>query len=460
MRNCRGCRVAAVCRQFRARDCRGCAVSLHCRTRPAVEKSGGLEFGCFAFPYAGLASQMAACGLSPLTNFFADVHDFTPRPQEPGGGRAPNWRVAERGAAALAGGMRGGPGGGGSGGAAGWGSGSSSCAGGAPWGGERQLREFFFGSRQHGSLAEVCCRQGSAHTSRSSSRDGSRGGCPGSNGGDGSRGGRPGSDDGGAVANRSSGEGGDGLDGVSQADVVAQVGPTGPLPTEVLRLLQQAEAEPFGTDTLCAVLTTGSCVPARAARPSSACKRGHGREACLRGADAQRGGSEGSHRSGYLFVLFPPAACGAAQQLVAQRLSPAVADLSGGALSLLRTNEAIVDRASLSQMATAAGWPKARLRHFLRPSREGRWHRCWRRRAAARRPAACVGLEVASGYGACCSHGRDQGPDGATPGASAAAAAAAEAALAALQEAAQRAGALVAGTPAAAQVFRHMGLDG
>jgi protein XRP2 len=53
-------------------------VLLHCRTRPIVETSRAVAFGCYAQGYAGLAAQLAAVKLSPLHNFWSAVFDFSP----------------------------------------------------------------------------------------------------------------------------------------------------------------------------------------------------------------------------------------------------------------------------------------------------------------------------------------------------------------------------------------------
>lgn len=72
-------------RQLRTRDCVDCDILLLCRTRPIVETSRNIAFGCYATPYAGLAQQLAAVQLSPLHNFWSDVYDFNPSPG--------NWRL-------------------------------------------------------------------------------------------------------------------------------------------------------------------------------------------------------------------------------------------------------------------------------------------------------------------------------------------------------------------------------
>eukprot|EP00898_Chlorokybus_atmophyticus_P001621 jgi/Chlat1/245/Chrsp1S03150 len=78
VRDCVDTKLSSICRQFRTRDCKGCDFALACATRPVIESSESLRFGCCDVAYAGLAEQMNACGLNPLVNFWSHVHDFTP----------------------------------------------------------------------------------------------------------------------------------------------------------------------------------------------------------------------------------------------------------------------------------------------------------------------------------------------------------------------------------------------
>ena len=80
VRDCEDCRCAFVCRQFRTRDVRNVDVSLHCATRPVIETSRGLRFGCYDFNYAGLDAQLAACAMSVYANHYSHIHDFNPDP--------------------------------------------------------------------------------------------------------------------------------------------------------------------------------------------------------------------------------------------------------------------------------------------------------------------------------------------------------------------------------------------
>jgi hypothetical protein len=78
MRDCSNISMATITRQLRCRDCTDCSLLLLCRTRPIIESSRGMAFGCYDAPYVGLAAQMAAAQLSPFHNFWGDVFDFTP----------------------------------------------------------------------------------------------------------------------------------------------------------------------------------------------------------------------------------------------------------------------------------------------------------------------------------------------------------------------------------------------
>lgn len=70
----------------RTRDCTDLDLLLHCRTRPIIESSVQLRFGCFDYAYRDLPAHMASAKLSYLHNFWSDVYDFTP----PAAGRL-NW---------------------------------------------------------------------------------------------------------------------------------------------------------------------------------------------------------------------------------------------------------------------------------------------------------------------------------------------------------------------------------
>lgn len=69
---------------------------LLCRTKPIIEASTNLAFACYNLPYSGLASQLAACNLSPFHNFWSHIFDFTP----PESGKPNNWSLLPAGTTA------------------------------------------------------------------------------------------------------------------------------------------------------------------------------------------------------------------------------------------------------------------------------------------------------------------------------------------------------------------------
>ncbi|KAL0045459.1 hypothetical protein WJX82_007249 [Trebouxia sp. C0006] len=78
VRDCRNCTIITVCRQFRTRDCCDCRCMLACGTKPIIEASSGIQFGCFDVGYQALTAQLETIGLSRFQNFWSDVYDFTP----------------------------------------------------------------------------------------------------------------------------------------------------------------------------------------------------------------------------------------------------------------------------------------------------------------------------------------------------------------------------------------------
>lgn len=80
IRDCTNCRCLIVCQQFRMRDCRKLEIFLHCQSQPVTENATAIKFGCFQGGYDGLVGQFEATKLSPFTNRWAQVHDFTPVP--------------------------------------------------------------------------------------------------------------------------------------------------------------------------------------------------------------------------------------------------------------------------------------------------------------------------------------------------------------------------------------------
>lgn len=51
IRDCEDCKCVFICRQFRTRDIQNVDISLHCATRPVIETSKGLRFGCYGAHY-------------------------------------------------------------------------------------------------------------------------------------------------------------------------------------------------------------------------------------------------------------------------------------------------------------------------------------------------------------------------------------------------------------------------
>ena len=89
IRNCKNCTCVFVCRQLRTRDCDGCNIKLFCSTRPVIESSKNMGFGCFDCDYKGLSHQLKSGHLSKFCNYWSSIYDFTP----PSGGK--NWYFLE-----------------------------------------------------------------------------------------------------------------------------------------------------------------------------------------------------------------------------------------------------------------------------------------------------------------------------------------------------------------------------
>mmetsp|Transcript_20303 Transcript_20303/g.24280 ORF Transcript_20303/g.24280 Transcript_20303/m.24280 type:complete len:355 (+) Transcript_20303:273-1337(+) len=81
IRDCTDCKCVFMCRQFRTRGCDGLDIMLYCLTRPVIETSKRLRFGCLEYHYDALESQMTATQFSKYTNFWSYIHDFTPAPK-------------------------------------------------------------------------------------------------------------------------------------------------------------------------------------------------------------------------------------------------------------------------------------------------------------------------------------------------------------------------------------------
>lgn len=73
LRNCINCRVLCASQQFRCRDCRCLDIFLLCSTKPSIEASQELRFGCFSFYYRELAGKF----VSRLTAALTYAHSHT-----------------------------------------------------------------------------------------------------------------------------------------------------------------------------------------------------------------------------------------------------------------------------------------------------------------------------------------------------------------------------------------------
>eukprot|EP00759_Apiculatamorpha_spiralis_P018923 PhF_6_TR25175/c0_g1_i1/m.34717/K18272/RP2; protein XRP2 len=72
------CKLIVACGQLRLRDCSDCDIFLLCESRPAVESSKNIRFGCFQMePYFVLPQLFDLARLSVFNNKYLDVHDFT-----------------------------------------------------------------------------------------------------------------------------------------------------------------------------------------------------------------------------------------------------------------------------------------------------------------------------------------------------------------------------------------------
>lgn len=77
IRNCTGCEFAIASQQLRMRDCKDCALLIYCQTRPVVEASKQLRFGCWRHFYFGQLAQFREARLSPWSNHWSEVYDFS-----------------------------------------------------------------------------------------------------------------------------------------------------------------------------------------------------------------------------------------------------------------------------------------------------------------------------------------------------------------------------------------------
>ncbi|VDM12026.1 unnamed protein product [Wuchereria bancrofti] len=78
IRDCKNITLFTISQQFRSRDCINIDVFLFCTTKPIIESSKLMRFRSLTLSYDKLEEHMAKASLSPFTNNWNNVHDFTP----------------------------------------------------------------------------------------------------------------------------------------------------------------------------------------------------------------------------------------------------------------------------------------------------------------------------------------------------------------------------------------------
>jgi hypothetical protein len=66
-----------ACQQLRLRDCKDCTILLYSQTRPIIENSTNISFGCYDYDYFGFEENLVASKLDIWRNRWTDVYDFT-----------------------------------------------------------------------------------------------------------------------------------------------------------------------------------------------------------------------------------------------------------------------------------------------------------------------------------------------------------------------------------------------
>ena len=94
LRDCESCTLVAVCRQFRTRDCLDVDSRLLVATKPIIETSSNMRFGCFDFHYHALGAQLKASGMTPYSNFWSHVFNFNKETH-------PDWSLVPADATAI-----------------------------------------------------------------------------------------------------------------------------------------------------------------------------------------------------------------------------------------------------------------------------------------------------------------------------------------------------------------------
>eukprot|EP01006_Ploeotia_vitrea_P066214 TRINITY_DN94538_c0_g1_i1.p1 TRINITY_DN94538_c0_g1~~TRINITY_DN94538_c0_g1_i1.p1 ORF type:complete len:355 (+),score=10.16 TRINITY_DN94538_c0_g1_i1:52-1116(+) len=77
IRNSKRCKIVAACGQFRMRDCKDMQMLVYCASKPVIESSKHIEFGCFDLFYFNLQEQFDRAELSVFNNKWSDVYDYT-----------------------------------------------------------------------------------------------------------------------------------------------------------------------------------------------------------------------------------------------------------------------------------------------------------------------------------------------------------------------------------------------
>jgi len=400
IRNSFNCKLVVIARQLRLRDCTDCRLSLYCRTKPAVESCSGLEFSCFAFPYAGLAAQMCACKLAPFTNFWADGYDYTPEVDHGGGDGscAAHWHIASRAA-------------------------DDDDSGSGGNGPDVQLERFFFAHSSNISGA-VDEQQGSVHLS---------------------------------IASGSSSRSSINQEMLDECEATSSnQTSTQQLPGEVRALLQAASASPFGHDVLCTIQTMGGGPAPAAHQPS-------GSFLFLLFPPGSSAAVQGLLAVHHLGSSFGSSSAALPQPRASMTEEDGRETSCACTCTLLRTNEAAITLDQLRRMASASGWSGSIITHFVVKGKSAKYkkRRTTSSFKVCTDLASCIGFEVMT---AAASSGNESEAAAAVEQHSGAAAARGCGAVgckrAALIEAAAKIGGLVSTSQAAAELFRYQGLDG
>ncbi|KHN81624.1 Protein XRP2 [Toxocara canis] len=78
IRDCASCTIFTISQQFRSRDCIDIDVFIFCATRPIIESSRLMRFRPLSLYYDKLEEHMLKATISPFTNNWNAIHDFTP----------------------------------------------------------------------------------------------------------------------------------------------------------------------------------------------------------------------------------------------------------------------------------------------------------------------------------------------------------------------------------------------